>query len=337
MWRGLIFSLLALLVIYGGLARFAQAQGLPTLGDNLDLAVSPSAPGPDSPVSLSLTDYSIDLQTADIRWLVNGKLAARGSGQNVFETRTGPAGALTTITAIVITKDGQTLTKTLSLRPALLDLLWQADSAVPPLYRGKALPTTKNLVQFLALPHFMNGGREFDPSKLLYQWSLDFDPVPGASGLGRDSFKTQIVDLIGETRVSVKVSNLDGTMAASKSITVSPVNPLVTLVRLNDLEGPDLDHPLSGNYQLDAPEITLRALGYYFPQSHLGKPGLLYRFDLNGRPATTTGGTPQLLTLRHENNLSGQARLSVAIGDPFDNMISAAQNLLIDFGSAAFK
>lgn len=330
-----LYSLLLALVFVSG--NLAQAQGMPG-SDGLNMQVSPSAPAPNSQVSFALTNYSINLQTSDIRWLVNGKQASRGAGFTSFTTVTGAPGSVLTISVIVTTTDGQTLTKEITLRPALLDLIWQADSAVPPLYRGKALPTTKNLVKFVAIPHFVNAGVEIDQSKLVYQWSLEFDPTPTGSGLGKNTFSTKIVDLIGETRVGVKVSTLDGSIVASKSLAVSPFNPLVSLVRIDDLEGPDLAHPLSGNYDLTGPEVTLRTVGYYFPKSHVTKPGLKYSFAVNGKPAMASEVAPALLTLRQGPGTgSGQAALSAAINDSFDSMISAVRSITLTFGSNSLQ
>ena len=329
-----LFLGFVVLCVFGG--TFARAQG--TAGtDGLNLQVSPPAPAPNSQVHFTLTNYSIDLPTSDIRWLVNGKQVSRGAGFASFTTQTGVPGSVLTVSVIVTTKDGQTLSKEITLRPSLLDLVWQADSAVPPLYRGKALPTTKNLVKFVAIPHFIQNGVEINPAKLVYQWSLEFDPSPTGSGLGKNTFSTKIVDLIGETRVGVKVSTLDGSIAASKNMAVSPNSPLASIVRVDDLEGPDLAHPLSGNYKLTNPEITLRAFGYYFPKIHIVNPGLKYSFAVNGKPAITTDSTPELLTLRQENNVSGQAALSVSINDAFDNLISAVRGLNITFGSGTLE
>src|SRR3989344_2690011 len=108
MRRFLMFGFLILFVIAGG--KFAQAQGLPG-SDGLNMQVSPSAPAPNSQVHFTLTNYSIDLQTSDIRWLVTGKQASRGAGFADFPAQTGAPGSVMTISVIVTTANGQTLTK----------------------------------------------------------------------------------------------------------------------------------------------------------------------------------------------------------------------------------
>lgn len=331
-----LLSLAALLTLAGGHLAQAQDVGALTTG-SLNLNVSPAAPGPNSPVHLSVVDYLIDLQTSDVRWSVNGKIASQGAGFTDFNTETGGPGTVTNVSVVVTTANGQTLTKQVILRPVLLDLLWQADSSVPPLYRGKALPTTQNLVQFVAVPHFVLGGQDIDPAKLIYKWNENFDTVPRSSGVGRNTYSTKIVDLIGETNISVTVSTLDGSIVASKSLAISPSNALIRLVRVDGLAGPDQNNPIGSAYQLTDPEITLRAEGFYFPTSHVNKPGLTYRFGLNGKAAVTNDNAPALLTLRNDGTVSGLANISAQISDPFDNMISAVQNLSLSFGSSSFK
>ncbi len=330
----LVFSLFCLALLWGAGTVAAQTS----LGtENLQLTATPAAPGPNATVRFRVTDYSINLKTADIRWYTGNVLSNRGVGMTEWITKTGGLGSSLSVSVIVTTESGETLTKSIVLRPAKIDLFWQADSDVPFFYPGKGLPTTKNNVRIIALPHFEENGQTLDPSSLIYTWSLDFDPSPQASGVGKNIFATKIKDVLGDTTVSVKVSNSDGTVSATKNITIVPQAARVALFVDDPLAGPDFDHPLGNIFSLSGDEVRIRMVGYFFPKTHTSNPGLRYQWSLNGKATVADAKSPDTLTLRREADTAGQALIAASITDSFDSFISAAKSLTISFGAANFQ
>ena len=214
-----------------------------------------------------------------------------------------------------------------------MDVVWEADSAVPLFYKGKPLPSTKNDVKFYAIPQFLQGGKRIDPAALRYSWSLDFENQPRASGIGKSTFGTKIVDLIGNTELNLVVSTQDGSMRATTHVQVSPASPLVLVYNLDPLMGTNLSKPLPGNLRLEDEEATFYAADFFFPKSHKKSPGLSYIWSINGKSAVTSEESPNTLTVRSESGASGQSRITIFVRDPFDSFITAVANFMVEFGS----
>src|SRR3989344_2220034 len=325
-----VYKIFVFMILLGPLSLFAQSIiGL----EGLTMTISPDAPSPGGTVNFRIENYAIDLPGSDVVWYVGGIQKARGIGLTKFSTKVGALGSSNRITVIINTPEGGQLTKEVVLRPAFVDLLWQADSHTPRLYLGKALPTTKNAVTFYANPYLYQGGGRIDPSRLRYNWSLDFDDMPGESGIGRNNFKTKNVDLVGQTELKLRVSTLDGAVAAENRISLPPIDPLVLVYRVNDLSGTET-HPLPANINMLGDEVRLRAEGYFFPESHLSKPGLSYKWTMNGKSAITDSTSPEILTIRRGDNVSGTAKIAVSVSDPFDTFITATRSYLISVGES---
>ena len=81
-------------------------------------------------------------------------------------------------------------------------------------------------------------------------------------------------------------------------------------------------------------EVRLRAEGYFFPESHLSKPGLSYKWTMNGKSAITDSTSPEILTIRRGDNVSGTAKIAVSVSDPFDPFITATRSYLISVGES---
>ena len=313
------------LLLIGSSCAFAQTNLVPT---ELEVTISPESPEPYSKVTFRIENYAVDLSSSDIRWFVGGKQAARGVGLVEFSTETLGLGELSRVSVSAVTRDGVTLEKTLSIRPATVDLIWQADSFVHPFYRGKALPSTKDKVNVYAIPHFLDGGRRVDPSLLRYSWSLDFDTKPAASGVGKSSFTTNIRDLIGESRIILEVATVDGRIRAHGSISIAPENTRALVYVLDPLRGVNFNEPIRDRLVLSEEEATLYVQDFFFPKSH----DLSYRWSINGKSVPSSSGSPNTLTVRQSGESSGEARISVSVADPFDTLITAAKSFIVEFG-----
>lgn len=312
---------------------YVHSQTLPGLS-GLSLNISPDAPNPGENVNFEVVDYQIDLPTSDVTWFVNGTQKARGVGLTKFSTQMGTLGSANNIKVVIITRDGVNLTKEVLLRPATVDMLWQADSYTPTLYRGKALPTTKNKVTVFANPYIYQGGNRVDLSKLRYDWTLNFETMPADSGVGKSTFRTKIVDIVGETSISLKVSTLDGSVQARNRLVIQPNDPFVLVYKLDDLMGEET-HPTANEISLDGDEVRLRAEGYYYPESHIINPGLSYRWTMNGNSISADPTNPKIITIRKGGATSGVAKIGVSIIDPFDSFIKASRSFLVNIGSSA--
>src|SRR3989338_993377 len=130
-----IITILATLFI--GTLAYAQSD------NSMFVRSSPEAPGAFEETTLSLVSYSFNLDTSQISWTLDGKAALSGSGKKSFTFTTKNVGSTSTIDIKVTPAGGEALNQRVVVRPANVDLLWQAtDSYVPPFYRGKAMSSS---------------------------------------------------------------------------------------------------------------------------------------------------------------------------------------------------
>ncbi len=84
------------------------------------------------------------------------------------------------------------VTKDIPITPEDLDIIWQANSYVPPFYEGKALFPPVGTVSFVAMPGFIDSnGNPVNPKKLIYTWSQDTTVLGDKSGYGKNVLTVQ--------------------------------------------------------------------------------------------------------------------------------------------------
>ena len=337
----LIISLLLPLFLLGNLAN-AQELGIPDFGSEFETRVVPEYPGPNTKVNITTENYSTDLTRANFKWNIDGKLVLSGAGERTFSFATAGLGIRREVLLQVTSSEGRTFSKKFVFIPAVVDMLYQADSYTHPFYAGKAMPNSEGDVMVIALPIFSQSGKRLSPAGLYYTWSRNFEPVTQASGLGKNTYPLKISSIFGETNVKVVVKNTDGSLGAVGLLVLKPSNPEVLVYVDAPLSGTIYSNPITNSIKLTGDEVSLRAVDYFFPKSHrtktANKSGLTYIWTLNGKQAVVDETTPDILTLRqnqNENTGSGQAGVAVSVRDPFDSLISAARGFMIEFGGGS--
>jgi hypothetical protein len=121
------------------IVSFGQTFGSPSLSSELGVEIIPTYPKPNQNVSINLTLYSGDLNSADITWYQNGKNVLSGKGEKRYSFKMGPAGTETEIEIRIKLMGGSSFTKTFTLGGADVDLVWEASTYTPPFYKGKAM------------------------------------------------------------------------------------------------------------------------------------------------------------------------------------------------------
>ncbi len=146
----LVFSLLFL----GFIFPYSQINAqIGARQEDLVVEMTPSNPGPNQSVSVSLNSFVFSIDSARISWILNGASKKSGRGEKNFTFETGGMGSQTTLRIVVETADGYVAEKTIRIKPGEVDLIWETESYVPPFYKGKALFSYQNKINFIAIPH----------------------------------------------------------------------------------------------------------------------------------------------------------------------------------------
>ncbi len=317
MFRRIIGAFLLTMLFVPLLHARAQTPTGGNFNSDISVTASPENPGPGESVTLTIKSFVVDLKSSTIEWRQDGKKSAVGVGADHFTFTTKELGSPTTIGIYIVPVGSVPITKTIVITPMTVDILWQStDSIVPPLYRGKALPSSESDIKFVAIPQVKDTKGNFVPvQNFIYSWQEDFNPDENASGYGIDSFKTSLTYLAQSKSASVSVSTPDGTVSTKGNARVNGYQPKVLWYAGSPLYGPLFDTALTGVHSVSGSDTTVIVLPYFFSKKSPTSAALKYDWELNGDPLPTPK-TPGVLFLHRDTTTKGSASLFVSIMNP---------------------
>lgn len=301
-----------------------------TFEESLSIEMVPPQPGAFVGVSVSLESSSLDINTAEIIWTVNGKVASRGRGVKTLNFETGALGSVTNVRVVVTTTNGQRVEKNFTIRPAEVDVIWEALTYAPALYRGKTLPTSNSKIKITAVPHvFLENGARVTADNLVFTWQRDRQVLGSLSGIGKQSIVIDGPLSFEKTRIAVYVSSISGLYSTQGGATIEGVNPQVVFYEKHPLLGVRYERALPAEFTLSAEEVTVRSEPYFFALEDVGRNRLNFSWSLNDSPAESSANINEIV-LRKEESM-GTARLSLLIKNTAKALQDAAANMLIRF------
>ena len=310
---------------------FAQVACAQTLPDPVQYIVAPEVPGPQTQVTIEAQGVGGFLGDTQVTWRQDGVVTKQGAGESRYTFTTKALGKTTTVQVTIASQTQGTFTRTFTFNPSALNLVWEADTTVPPFYTGKALWSAGSPLRIVALPVVYAGGNRVAASALSYQWSLNDEPQPNKSGLGRAAFA-----FIGDqfsNRENISVDAYYGAaLVAHGEITVSAAAPALVLYQRDALRGLVLDTAFPSSISLLGKEITVQAQPFYFSGPDYRSGNVTYAWQLNGGDATGPEANAGILTLRQTGSGEGSAQINVTLqnygADTFVQQASAVLNLL---------
>lgn len=282
-----------------------------SLPNELGVEIIPTYPRPNEMVFVSLTLYTDDLNSADITWYQNGKAVLSGKGEVRHSFKMGKVGEETKIEIRVKLLSGPSFSKTFTLNPASVDLVWEANSYVPPFYQGKALHSRQGSIKIIAMPEFVKNGRRISPQNLIYKWSNSVETYQSQSGYGKNVIILNGSILGRDDEIEVLVTDPVNNLVANEFITISPTDPEVLFYENSPYYGHLFDTAVS-SFELKTAEAQVLAAPYYFSKESNG--GLSYDWQLNGF------SIPELINSRtaifkKPEGLSGQSNIFLRVNN----------------------
>lgn len=279
--------------------------------DSVEILITPAFPKANENVSVELQSFSFNLDSSEIIWAVNGTIKDKGIGKKFFSFKTGDVGNVSLLKAIVTTKEGGSIEKSLVVRPSGVDILWEADSYTHPFYKGKALYSYQNFVTLIAVPDMVNSnGVKINPDSLIYKWTKDGRVLGEVSGYGKNKFSFSKSIPSRPSQIEVEVVSSDKKIKASNRITLDPIEPKVVFYENNPLYGIIYNKALTGDFKLEGNEITLTAMPYFFSKRDINGQKMKYNWNMNGRPLDNKEDSRQE-TFRNTSGTSGATKISV--------------------------
>ena len=325
-----VFIVFVLCVL--GLSGTVCAQINTISPTEINVSMLPENPGPNQPVSISLTSFATDINNANITWKIDGKTQKQGIGEKAFSFTAGAMGKETRIDITAVTAEGETINKTVVINPSTVDLIWQSDGFVPPFYKGKSLFSHQDRVTVIALPHITSGGGELSAKNLVYKWKNNDNVMEASSGYGKNSYTFDASLISRPVDIEVDITSPDTGDTAVTDITLSPIDPSIVFYQKNPLYGIEFQKALTGTVFLDSSkEITVTAMPFYFGAVSPSSSNLTYTWSINGSPVNNTSSQTEVF--RQKEGTSGASNISLSIENSSKILQSASESFNLLFGA----
>lgn len=322
----IVFLFIAI-TLFTGLPQAVFGVSETTTGGSLAARLTPENPGPFTKTTVRLSSTDADLDDAVITWFLNQARALQGAGLREFEFRTGAAGEASVLDISLKTKDGVVISKTLTIVPQNLAVVWQADTYVPPLYRGKALASPESEVTLSAIADFrLRGGAPIDARTLIYRWFEGFREL--SSGTTKNTLTVRAPIPPQKKEIRLLVTDTSGELVAEKKTTLSGRAPLILFYAEHPTRGTRYSSALNPSASLRATEAVVRAEPLFFS---LGDD-TDFSWRLNGTAAAADSDDLRLITVRSEGG-TGTSLLLLSVENTKKLFQEARETLSIAFGS----
>lgn len=303
----------------------------PQQSSSILMNVVPENPVPGDNVSITLSSYFDNLDSADIVWTADGKTLASGTGLKSVLVTAPAAGSQTTVTATLTMANKLVYYVTTTIRPAETVMLWQAeDSYVPPFYKGKALPSPDTLVKVVAMPEIRNGGKLVDPSTLTYAWQKDFTNTEDGNGYGMNSYTFRNDYLERSNTIGVTAKTADGQYASEGRTTIAMYTPMIDFYKKDDVLGTIWEHSIESGHVVAGQE-TIVGAPYFVSPKDIRRPDLGFHWSINGNPVTIANYSKTQLPLKVEGGVSGSSHLELDIDDAYKFFETASKEIYVSF------
>ncbi|HYF10262.1 MAG TPA: hypothetical protein VD967_01490 [Candidatus Paceibacterota bacterium] len=190
---------------------------------------------------------------------------------------------LTVLASVLLLSGGSFLELAGAQAPATrsAEILYQTDTYTPPFYRGKALPSSENLVTAVAYPDL--SGTSLDPAKLHYKWMRDGEVIPGYVGTGKRlaSFTTSIAS--DETLLEVEIADPAGSYRARRAMYLKDEEPKVVIYEDNAVLGVLYNRAVGKEFTLQGAEAAFLGVPFYFSADTSRDSRLRYVWSVGGK------------------------------------------------------
>lgn len=319
-----LFSFLILSgLLYGNLA-YAVSQ------NSISISISPSNPTPHENVDFTLSSFGSNLDTVLIVWSINGKNTLAGIGKKNFSVTAPGAGEEMLVSARISLPDGE-IQKTVTLRPSVMVLLFEAtDSFVPPFYKGKALPTDESDIKIVPMPEIKTNAGVIGARNLAYSWQKDFNNDQNASGYGKNYYLYQQDYLDDTSTISVTASTVDQNYSSRASITVSAVKPKISFYKRDSELGTLWENVLPDDYFVNNDEI-IEAVPYYISPAEIRYPALVFKWYINGDMITQDAFYKNILPISTKGSNAGTSTIKLEIDNIYKIYQTTTKTLRLTF------
>jgi hypothetical protein len=278
--------------------------------DDVVVNLDPKTPTPYSPITVTLTSYSFDVNTTLITWSRNGKEILKGTGEKRLTVQMGSVGNQIPIHVHLVTADNQITDTDIVLTPESVDILYETPESYTPLfYEGRSLPSEGALVKFVAVPNISENGVQNPASSLSYFWYVNDEFKEDVSGAGKSSNNFNLDLFSNFTRIKVVVHSPRGA-TAEKFIDIYPHAIMPLFYTYDDIFGVNYTNLIDKRFEATK-DFTLALEPFYLSLNKSATEDVSYSWAVDGLPVTPLGG--RLLSMHPKENSYGSRILSISV------------------------
>lgn len=275
---------------------------------DVSVSMAPETPKGGELVTISLSSFSINIDSLTIVWKKNGVTEKSGVGLKSIVIESPEIGESHVVTAEIFNRN-QSVKKTVTIRPAEIDILWEAtDSYVPPFYKGKALPGSEAEVRVVAIPN-----TTINDNDLIYTWRRNFTAAPSASGYGKQSFTTRLGYLDPTQNIEVRASNVSGSYESGGSVIIAPIQQKVLYYEIHPTLGLLTNKTISNNKTIIGSNFELFVSPFFFStRDGIDSAELVYDWTIGGKSIPKESAKNRV-TLQFNEKESGTTQVRTGI------------------------
>lgn len=296
--------------------------GLPVgITEQISIEQTPEIPQPGEVVYVRITSYMTNLNKAKITWTQDGKIIISEFGVVTNQFQAPESGKSSTIKITIEKEGGGVVAKTITLSPADVDLIYEAQTYAHPFFKGKKLFTSESVVNVIAIPNFIgSNGKKIPATSLVYNWEINGTVQQSISGYGKYIFTTKGQMIERPANITVNVSAINSSLVATQSITLRSTTPDIVVYENNPILGVVYDKAIEGSFLLQRPQVDFEAIPYFFSAQNKDDMNLTYKWSINGVRIASKKPNENYLLLQNNQNEEGKAIISLGL--------EHAQNLL---------
>ncbi len=302
-------------IVFSTPLQWVHAQNFITSPLNIiELSLNPDIVRPGKNYTARVQSFNTDLSNATIVWTLDGRAVKNGIGATIYEGIAPRAGTQQILTVTAQTIEGAQFQRSITLRPADVEITWYTDGITPPAFKGRAPFVIQNKITFVAIPHvYSNSGSRIDPATLTYTW-LKNGAVQGAdSGYGKQSYSFQGPAISRTITIGVQVSTPDGSQKGESVIEIEARNPEILVFEESPIYGVLYNKSVLENASLSSPEITYKLIPFGFSKPRSTPFNILWSLNYQEKADLKN---KDFATLRIESAEDGTAIVDLDITSP---------------------
>ncbi len=298
-WRGnretrWILSIVILIALLGFFSTsYAQS---PFDQGGLTLVSEPRFPKPNTNVTISLDDYSLETTGATITWYRNGVEETNNKNERNITLNTGSVGTKTTIRVALTRANAPSIGASIVVIPSKVDIILETNTYVPYFYQGRSLPSGESQIRATAVVH---DGTTVPDTSYTYKWMIGSTVFSGGPLTGKNSIDFELPHY-DNGGLTVEVLNANGETIGYASTPLTSFNPELHFYEYSPLRGL-YQKAVMDPFLLTGEETTVYGEPYFL-NAQLDPASADFIWKINGEETRTGEAMPNAITLRRIGN-----------------------------------